>query len=135
MKKYDDIINLPYHKNIHRKQMSMENRAAQFAPFAALAGYSEAIKETGRLTDRKIEVNDDLKDYLNYKLMLLKSKIKNKPLVNITYFIKDKYKSGGRYDNITNRLKNIKEIEGYIVLDNNLKIRVDDILNIDYDII
>ena len=68
MNKYDDIINLPHHVSKTRKPMTMYNRAAQFAPFAALTGYDDAIKETSRLTDKKIEISDELKNELNQKI-------------------------------------------------------------------
>ena len=70
MNNYDDIINLPHHVSSKRPQMTLENRAAQFAPFSALTGYSEAIKETGRLTNKKIEIDEEEKIILNTKLQI-----------------------------------------------------------------
>ena len=52
---YDDIINLPHHVSKRHPQMSMMNRAAQFAPFAALTGHSDAIQETVRQNERSYE--------------------------------------------------------------------------------
>ena len=68
---YDDIINLPHHVSSTRPQMSMIDRAAQFSPFAALTGYDAAIKETGRLTDEKIELDEEALSNLNMKFQIL----------------------------------------------------------------
>ena len=65
MSNYDDIINLPHHVSSTREPMTLYNRASQFAPFSALTGYDEEIKETARLTDRKIELDEDTKNILN----------------------------------------------------------------------
>ncbi len=68
MSSYDDIINLPHHVSQKHPQMSMLNRAAQFSPFAALTGYDAAIRESARLTDRKVELGEDAKEDLSKKL-------------------------------------------------------------------
>lgn len=71
MPDYDDIINLPHHVSAKRPQMSMLDRAAQFAPFAALTGYDAAIKETGRLTEERIELDEESLNMLNMKFQSL----------------------------------------------------------------
>lgn len=71
MDPYEDIINLPHHVSPKRPQMSMQDRAAQFSPFAALTGYEDAIKETGRLTDVKIELSDEDRELLDQKQQYL----------------------------------------------------------------
>ncbi|MBO5096097.1 MAG: hypothetical protein J6B98_04405 [Bacilli bacterium] len=129
--KYEDIINLEYKKSSYRTPMSIENRSAQFAPFSALTGYGEAINETSRLTNRKIDIDEGLNEFLNRKLSILKDFIKNKPLVSITYFVKDKTKKGGEYISITDNLDKIKEVEGFLQLKNKAKIEFKDILNIE----
>ena len=91
MGKYDNIINLPHHISSKHPRLSMEQRAAQFAPFAALTGYGDSIKETARLTDTRIELNEEEKEMLNIKLQELKSKISTMPQVTITYFVPDVY--------------------------------------------
>ncbi len=127
MSKYDDIINLKRPESRHMP-MSITNRAAQFAPFAALTGYDEAIKETGRITGEKHELSDGKIEIINDKL----NKIKNSNIkrVKITYFVKDKKKSGGEY--ITEELT-IKKIDSYneklVCLKRNISF--DDILEID----
>ena len=89
MSKYDDIINMPRHISKTRPQMSLYNRSAQFAPFAALTGYEERVKETARLTDTKIEIDDGLRNILNMKLNIISEHLKEKPEITITYFIKE----------------------------------------------
>ena len=93
MNKYEDIINLPHHVSKTRKPMSLYNRAAQFAPFAALTGYDDAIKETSRITEQRIELSEELKNMLNQKIKLISENIKLQPKVSITYFVPDNKKS------------------------------------------
>ena len=130
MNNYDDIINLPHHVSSKRPQMSLENRAAQFAPFSALTGYSDAIKETGRLTNKKIELDEEEKIILNTKLQILNENIKNKPEVTITCFIKDKTKSGGIYKEITGIIKKINIYDQEILLEDKTKILLNNIYDI-----
>ena len=130
MNKYDNIINLPHHVSKTRKPMSLYNRAAQFAPFAALTGYDDAIKETARLTEERIELSDELKNMLNQKIKLIIENIKLQPEVAITYFVPDNKKSGGVYKTISGNVKRIDEVEKCIIFTNKLKIKVSDLLNI-----
>ncbi len=94
---YDDIINLPHHKSNNHPEMSLYARSAQFAPFAALTGYEELVEETARETNKKIEIDDDIRFILDSKLQILMDKIKQKPEVEITYFVPDTKKDGGVY--------------------------------------
>ena len=130
MNKYDDIINLPHHVSKTRKPMTMYNRAAQFAPFAALTGYDDAIKETSRLTDKKIEISDELKNELNQKIKFISDNIKLKPKVTITYFVSDNKKSGGVYKTISGNVRRIDEVEKCLFFTNKLIIYFDDIISI-----
>ena len=95
---YNDIINLsrPVSK---RPKMSLEQRSAQFAPFAALTGYDGQVKETARLTNKKTEIDEEQKLELNFKMQLIQSKIKEQPQIEITYFVPDERKEGGKYEN------------------------------------
>lgn len=127
MDKYKDIINLPHHQSKSRPHMSMADRAAQFSPFAALTGYDEAVKETARLTDRKLELSEEEKTTLNAKLSLLQEKIKAQPEVTITYFVPDGKKDGGAYMTINGRIKRIDEIDRVITLTDRTVIPLDDI--------
>ena len=131
---YDDIINLSHYEPKNHKRMSMESRSAQFAPFSALIGYNEEIKETARLTHKKIEIDEELKQDINNKLNIVKKNIKNKPFITLTYFIYDNKKSGGEYKEITNYVKNIDEINNMIIFIDNTKILIKEIIDIKSDI-
>ena len=132
MGKYDDIINLPHPDSKKHQRMSLENRAAQFSPFAALTGHNEAIKETERLTDQKIELEEDAITDINRTLMWIKDNIKNKPEVVVTYFVPDYKKSGGKYITATVNIVKVDEIENKLVTDDGFKISVHNILDIAY---
>ena len=131
---FDDIINLPHHVSATRPQMSMLDRAAQFSPFAALTGYDDAIKETGRLTDEKIEMDEDRKAALDMKQAYLIEMIDEQPEISITYFLPDTKKSGGAYVTVTGNLKRFDEYERLLILTNGKKIPMDDIADIESDL-
>ena len=131
--KYDDIINLPHHISNKHPQMTLEARAAQFAPFAALTGYESELRETVRLTDKKIELEEEVKEELNRKLQKIKTNIKDKINVNFTYFIKDKTKDGGAYIKTYGVVNKIDEDNRIIILDTKEEIPIDDILEINYN--
>lgn len=131
---YDDIINLPHHVSKTRPQMSMLDRAAQFSPFAALTGYDAAIKETGRLTDEKIELDEDTKAALDMKQAYLIEMIDEQPEITIIYFLPDARKAGGAYVTVTGNLKRFDEYERLLILTNGKKIPMDDIINIESDL-
>ena len=132
--RYDDIINLPHHVSATRPQMSMMDRAAQFSPFAALTGYDDAIKETGRLTDEKIEMDEDRKAALDMKQAYLIEMIDEQPEISITYFLPDTKKSGGAYVTVTGNLKRFDEYERLLILTDGKKIPMDDIADIESDL-
>ena len=128
--KYDDIINLEHPVSKKHPQMSLEARSAQFAPFAALTGYSDEIKETARLTDSQIELSEDEKSLLNNKLLQLKSKIKFKPFTLFTYFVPDEKKDGGKYVDVKSRVLKIDDYKHCIILENKDEIPIDSIVKI-----
>ena len=128
---YDDIIDLPHHVSATRPQMSMIDRAAQFSPFAALTGYDAAIKETGRLTDEKIEMDEEALNILNMKFQILVDSLDEEPEVTFTYFKPDERKAGGAYLTASGVVKKIDDFERMIVMQNGMKIPMDDILNIE----
>ena len=134
MEGYKDIINLPHHVSKTRPQMSMLDRAAQFSPFAALTGYDDAIKETGRLTDEKIEMDEDRKAALDMKQANLIEMIDEQPEISITYFLPDAKKSGGAYVTVTGNLKLFDEYERLLILTDGKKIPMDDIADIESDL-
>lgn len=131
---YQDIINLPHYVSKKRQQMPISDRAAQFAPFAALTGYEENIKEATRLTDTRIEIDEERKLILNDKLQIILNNIKDEPTITFTYFIYDDKKSGGKYINITNQVKKINITDGYITLIDKTKIPIEEIIDINGDI-
>ena len=132
--KYEDIINLPHHVSKTRPQMPMSDRAAQFAPFAALTGYDSAIKETGRLTDNRIELDEEALTALSMKLQLLMDAIDEEPEVEITCFKPDERKAGGAYLKITGIVKKLDEYERVLVLISGQKIKLDDIMDVSGDV-
>ena len=131
---YEDILNLPHHVSKTRPQMSMLDRAAQFSPFAALTGYDDAIKETGRLTDEKIEMDEDRKAALDMKQAYLIEMIDEQPEISITYVLPDTKKSGGAYVTVTGNLKRFDEYERLLILTDGKKIPMDDIADIESDL-
>ena len=134
MDDYSDIINLsrPVSK---RPRMTLEQRSAQFAPFAALTGYEGQVKETARLTNKKIEINEELKEILNKKIQLIQKKIKEQPQIEITYFIPDDKKQGGKYKTVTNSVKKIDTYKNEIILIDGTTIAIDEIIDISSEII
>ena len=128
--RYNDIINLPHHVSSTRAPMSMQDRAAQFSPFAALVGYDDAIRETGRLTDQKIELGEEQLSVLNRKYQILTQHLSNHPEVTIVYFEPDKFKSGGAYLSVTGVVKKIREYEAEIILEDGTVISIESILEI-----
>ena len=116
---YADIIDLP-HWEPGRKhpRMSLHDRAAQFAPFAALVGYDEMVDEEARLTDRQIEPGEEQLNLLDRQLNMINGAIAggNQPVITITYFIPDEHKAGGRYATITARVKRIDSTARQVIL-------------------
>ena len=131
MSKYNEIIYLPHHVSKTRPQMPMSDRAAQFAPFAALTGYDAAIKETGRLTDERIELDVEALSALDMKYQLLMEAHDEAPEVTITYFQPDERKAGGKYLTATGAVKKVDDYERLITMQDGAKIPMDDVLSID----
>ena len=128
---YDDIINLPHHTSPTRPRMSRENRAAQFSPFAAVVGHDAAIRETGRLTDTKIELGESAIAELEMKLDILADIIAERPEISVTYFQPDEKKAGGKYVTASGALKKIDATENVINLEDGKTIPITDILDIE----
>ena len=127
---YADIINLPHHVSTVHPQMTMVQRAAQFSPFAALVGYEDVIEETTRQTDSKRELDESEKAELNRKLSILASLLKEKPVVEIEYFVPDKTKAGGEYVFKSGEVVKIQPVQKKLVLSDGTVIRIDDIADI-----
>ena len=132
MESYEDILYLEHHVSKKHPQMSIYNRAAQFAPFAALSGHGEAIAETARLTEGKIELDDYEKLKLNEKVYILQERIAEVPEVCITYFCPDEKKTGGTYLTISQGLKKICPQERLLIMADDTKIRMEDIFELSF---
>lgn len=130
-RKYDDIIDLPHHRSIKRPHMPLADRAAQFSPFAALTGHGDAIKETARLVDSKMELSEEVRVYLSARLSFLAENIKERPEISVTYFLPDERKAGGAYITKTGTVKKINEYEHTLVMQDGVVIPIDDIVAID----
>ena len=128
---YDDIINLPHHVSTTHPHMSAIDRAAQFSPFAALTGYDAAVKETARLTDDKIELDESMKEALSDQLQIIADRIKEYPEITITYFQPDEKKNGGAYVAVTGTVKKIDKYERVVVMTDGKAIPIDEIIRID----
>lgn len=133
MNNYNDIIHLDRPASKHRK-LSIDSRAAQFAPFAALNGYEEAVIETARITDKKIDINEEKKHILNEKLNYINNHIKDKNIIEIIHFIKDSKKNGGKYIKTVGIIKKIDVVNEIIKLEDNTIIKMNDILDISSNI-
>lgn len=128
---YDDMLNMPHPTSMRHSQMSRSDRAAQFAPFAALSGHSAALVETARLTERRIELDEDVKAALDLKQQMLMDRIDEHPDVAVTWFQPDGKKDGGRYVTTTGRLKRIDEVERVLVMEDKTTVPLDDVISID----
>ncbi|MFZ2257124.1 MAG: hypothetical protein WAV55_03190 [Clostridiaceae bacterium] len=128
---YEDIINLPHHTSTSRPRMSAHDRAAQFSPFAALTGYSSAITETARLTNRRIELDESIKADLNDKLAILQDQLEEQPEVSITYFKSDLKKSGGAYITASGWVKKIDQYKRTVIMADATIIPMDDIFEME----
>lgn len=131
---YDDILNVPHHQSAVHPHMLRADRAAQFAPFSALAGYEEAISETARLTEEKKELDEDEKALLNGILEGLQEQIENQteelPCVEICYFRPDERKAGGEYITVTGKIRQIHEYRRCLKLEDGTEIPMETIMKI-----
>ena len=130
MNKYDSIINLEHYELKYHERMSIESRAAQFAPFAALTGYSDQIVEAARLTDDRIDMFDDYKLIIDRKLQEIKEHINERLKVSVIYFIKDNKKKGGKYIEYIGIIRRIDLVNKVIMFIDGKKISIKDILDI-----
>lgn len=133
MNKYDDIINLSRPISKHPK-MTLYQRSAQFAPFSALTGYEGQVKETARQTYKKIELDEEIKLKLNLKIQIIQEMLHNNPEIEIKYYVPDKIKDGGKYETIKNKVKKIDNYNQAIIMQDDLKIDINEIIDIKSDI-
>ena len=128
--RYDEIMGLPHHVSKTRPQMPMSDRAAQFAPFAALTGYDSAIKETGRLTGERIELDEEALTALNRKYQRLMDTLDDAPEVTIIYFQPDERKAGGQYVSATGTVKKVDTFGRRILLQDGTRIPLDSVYDL-----
>ena len=132
--RYDDIINLPHHQSEVHPHMSMYDRAAQFSPFAALTGHEEAISETSRLTDARVEISEDVKQKLNERLSIAAETIGSGTVFEFTYFVPDDRKSGGAYITKSGCIKKVDPVAGLVLLEDHTTIDIKEIISIESDL-
>ena len=127
---YDDIITLPRHQSARRRHMSQSDRAAQFAPFAALTGYEDSIAEKGRQTTARPVPGEDQKIMLDRKLQYLADLQSGHPWVIIAYFHPDIQKNGGCYEQISGTLKKLDPVQQTLILEEDITLHLENIMDI-----
>ena len=132
---YDDIINLPFHVSKKHTQMTVRDRAAQFAAFAALTGYSDEIGEEARLTELRVELDEGVKAELDAKLRLLSELAAENPNekqeITVTYFKPDVTKTGGEYITVGGKFKKIDDYNGDLVMEDKTRLPIESITKIE----
>jgi len=128
--RYDDIIDLPHHVSRKHPQMPLLDRAAQFAPFAALTGHEAAIKETARLTEEEIELDENSKELLDLRLQELQEHLSEQPEVTVTYFCPDAKKPGGSYETVTGKVKKVDVYAGELAFTDGRRIAIGTIIEL-----
>ena len=131
---YDDIINLPHPTSQRHPRMPIRDRAAIFSPFAALSGHGAAIAETARLTERRMELDEDTRAELDRRQAILLEHIDEQPEITITWFQPDEKKDGGAYLTTTGRLKKFRELERILLLTDGTEIPLQDVVSLESDI-
>lgn len=132
---YEDIVHLPPHQSKKYPQPTMMDRAARFAPFAAITGYEEMVVEEARVTEERIELDESRKADLNEKLNRILNRVEENPEVQFVYFEPDKNKSGGAYVKRTGVVKGIDVRERIVILTDGGKISLDDIYEIECELV
>ena len=128
---YDDIIRLPHPDSPKHPRMSLYDRAAQFSPFATLTGHSAAIAETGRLTDRRVELDEYEMTRVDAELQHLQELLPGRPTASITHFVPDERKNGGSYQTVTGEVKRIDAVNGVIQMADRQCIPIADVFSIE----
>lgn len=128
LQKYEDIIHLPHPVSKRHPQMGTKERAAQFAPFAALTGHGAAVEEAVRITEEKRELSEDVKERLDAML----EELKEGTAIQITYFEKDPYKEGGSYKNLTGTVKRLRKNTRTLLMEEGVEIALEDIYEIKF---
>ena len=129
--KYDDIIHLPRPVSSRRAHMSMVDRGAQFSPFAALTGYDAAVRETARVTERRIELDEGVKAELNARLNCILEHLSEHPQVSITYFMPDEKKSGGAYRTVTGAVRKLDSFAKTLTLADGTVVPMEEMVHVE----
>ena len=130
---YNDIINIPYKKSEKFPHMSIRDRAAQFAPFSALTGYSDTVSEAGRITDRAIQLDEYEIVAIDKKLQAIAENIDGEPCVKITYFIPDQSKAGGKYRTISGVVGFVDDFEKKLIFSGGEAVSFDSIVSLNIE--
>ena len=130
---YKDIISLPHPVSVRHARMPIPDRAAQFAPFAALTGYDAAIREAARLTDQETTPDEDAKILLDQKQQLLIAAADEHPEITVTYFVPDAKKSGGTYRSASGCFRKVDPNRRLLILTDGTAIPLDNILELESD--
>lgn len=130
--RYDDIMSCPRHISSRRAPMPLQDRAAQFAPFAALTGYEAVIRETGRLTQSRAELTESAKVALNEKLQLLLRCLHARPVLSVTFFQEDERKAGGAYITVTGCVKKLDPYERKLIFTDGTQVYVEAVTAIEF---
>ena len=133
--KYAEIINLPHHVSERHPQLGKASYAAQFSPFAALTGYDGIVSEAARVTEERVELDDDAKAHLNTRLQIVFDHIDEEPQITVTYFVADKKKAGGAYVTAEGTVQKYDEYERVITLFDGTRIPIDDVYDVRSEII
>ena len=130
--KYDDILHLPHHVSPTRRRMTMVERAAQFSPFAALAGYEDAVRETGRVVSQRVELSEEEKAVLDRKQRVILEALGRgeQPEVTVTYFWPDSRKTGGEYVSHTGSIKKVQKVEKALVFVDGVEVPFGDVVEL-----
>lgn len=131
MGNYDDIIDLPHHVSETHPPMSRVDRAAQFSPFAALTGYDAAVRETARVTERRIELDEGVKAELNARLNCILEHLSEHPQVSITYFVPDEKKSGGAYRTVTGAVRKLDSFAKTLTLVDGTVVSMEEMVHVE----
>ncbi len=131
MGKYNDIIDLPHHVSETHPPMSRADRAAQFSPFAALTGYDAAVRETARVTERRIELDEGVKAELNARLNCILEHLSEHPQVSLTYFVPDEKKSGGAYRTVTGAVRKLDSVAKNLTLADGTVVPMEEMVHVE----
>ena len=129
--RYDDLLDLPRHVSPTRPRMSSRERAAQFAPFAALTGYGSAIEEAQRRTDQRIELGEAERESLDRRMRALAEHLDERPEVSVIHFIPDRLKAGGRYVTALGVVRRLQPELGTLQLEDGMTLELDDIIGVE----